>query len=72
VVLGFDDRIGFEHIYWDQASLLVQVDGLEFVNAGCHPVVASTGPICDISLPRVSGTKDRLKRLTLRRRKRAS
>ena len=31
VVMGFDDdgRVAYEHIYWDQASLLVQIGLLD-------------------------------------------
>ena len=31
VVMGFDDsgRVAYEHIYWDQASLLVQIGMLD-------------------------------------------
>jgi carboxymethylenebutenolidase len=37
VVMGFDDdgRVAYEHIYWDQASLLVQIGLLD---PKTHPV----------------------------------
>jgi carboxymethylenebutenolidase len=51
VIMGFDDgKVSYEHIYWDQASLLVQ---LGLLDPASLPVVGSAQPraLVDSSVP---------------------
>jgi carboxymethylenebutenolidase len=51
VVVQFDgDKIVHEHLYWDQASVLVQ---LGLIDPACLPVVGAEGPrsVLDRSIP---------------------
>jgi len=56
VVMGFDKagRVAYEHIYWDQASLLVQVGLLDpeaasCVRRGASPPAAGSKPACELN-----------------------
>jgi hypothetical protein len=48
VVMGFDEagRVAYEHIYWDQATLLVQVGLLDpaLLPVECRTGQATAGP----------------------------
>lgn len=51
VIMGFEDgKVAYEHIYWDQASLLVQIGLLE---PGLLPIVGAdqAGALVDRDIP---------------------
>ena len=69
--MGFDKagRVAYEHIYWDQASLLVQVGLLDpeaasCVRRGARPPAAGSKPACELN-DRSSAAKAQIVRRSL-------